>query len=498
MQSYVHLNRNQCLIKFIVMRSPSLIFIVLVFIAFTTSAQVTTIVLQPDSTNGKDAILHGLASLASTNWATEPQFCAAAWTFNGTPGVVRGVVDFDLSMIPAGATLISASLSLYAWDMFNATGFGQHSPLSGSNMCWLERITSPWTETTVTWNNQPTTTQVNRVMLPASTAPTQNYTNINLTTLVNDMLANPATSHGLMLKLDDENYYRRMNFCTSDHPDSTKRPRLEITYLTSVIPDPCPSYSFHTIHICHRDSVYLQGAYRNIEGIYYDTLVNAMSSDSIVVTALYIVQPITTLQNQQICDGDSLNLYGNWEFTTGVYSQSYVSQYGCDSTSHTFLEVVKLDNSVSLAGATLTASEQGASYQWLDCDQGFAPVPGAVSQSFTPAVNGNYAVMITKNGCTVVSPCISVATLAAPGNRDAGSFMLIPNPVTDGQLTLVFNRTMTDVRIIIHTMHGREVFASREKGGEVITLDLQHLTIGMYLITVTSPEGTISQPFVIK
>ncbi len=460
---------------------------------FSLQGQIT-IILQPDSTAGKDATIRdNQAVIPCPNY---PDFIANAWTYSGVPFVQRSLIDFDLSGIPANAIILSAYLSLYGNPQ--SSNAQLHSSLSGSNEAELLRIMTPWNENTVTWSNQPQTDTLNKIILPQSTSQTQNYLNLNVTSHIQSKITTPASHHGFLFKLVTESHYRCMVFASSDHPDSTKRPRLEITYDTLIIPGPCPSYSFHTIHICHRDSVYLQGAYRNIEGIYYDTLVNAMSSDSIVVTALYIVQPITTLQNQQICDGDSLNLYGNWEFTTGVYSQSYVSQYGCDSTSHTFLEVVKLDNSVSLAGATLTASEQGASYQWLDCDQGFAPVPGAVSQSFTPAVNGNYAVMITKNGCTVVSPCISVATLAAPGNRDAGSFMLTPNPVTDGQLTLVFNRTMADVRINIHNMHGREVFASREKGGEVITLDLQHLTSGMYLITVTSPEGTISQPFVIR
>jgi len=478
------------------------VFLIVFFaIAFTIGslAQVNTVILQPGPTQGKDAFLHGLPSLSNTNWSTDPQFCAAAWTFNSAPGVLRAVVDFDLSVIPPGAQLLSAHLSLFAWDMFSGSGFGQHSGLSGSNEAWLERITTPWVDTTVTWNNQPLTTQLNRIAIPASIAPNQDYININVTLLVQDMLSMPAAGHGFMLKLDNENYYRRLNFCSSNHPDSTKRPKLELVY--QICPPnttQCPSYSFHTVHICHRDSVFLQGAYRYSEGTFFDTLVNAQNSDSIVVTSLYIHQPISIMQSQQICDGDSI-LFGNtWQTTSGLYPQNYISQYGCDSTVHTALSVVVVNNSVSFSGGTLTATEAGAIYQWVDCDLGLAPIPGATSQSFTPATSGSYAVMITKAGCSVISPCIMVGNTAVPGSGSKTGFMLLPNPVTQGELTLVFDRHYQNVEIRVQNLQGQEVYRANEKGSVNTTLHLHHLSAGMYQVFVTAGGTTMSQSFVIR
>lgn len=204
----------------------------------------TCFTLQPDPVDGKDAFVHGLPSLSTNNWGSNEQLCAAAWTFNGDPGVVRSLIDFDLPVLPANAVVTSAELSLYSID--NENGFGYHSSLSGPNEAWVERITGPWSESTVNWNTQPVTTATNRISLSTSTSPTQNYLDLNVTQLVKDMYQNPANSYGFMIKLQNESYFRRMNFCSSDHPNASKRPKLKVCYsiLSSIDPAAEASLSF--------------------------------------------------------------------------------------------------------------------------------------------------------------------------------------------------------------------------------------------------------------
>jgi PKD repeat protein len=187
-----------------------------------------TITFQPDGAFGEDALLHGLPSVTDTNFGDNPEFAGNAWTFSGIPGVVRSVIDFDLAIIPDTVTITQAYLSLYAWD--SDMGFGRHSTLSGSNACLLQRVITEWDENTVTWNTQPATTTQNEVILPESTSDTENYLNIDVTTLVKDMKSNPTESFGFMLKLETESYYRLMNFCSSDHTNPALRPKLVVKY----------------------------------------------------------------------------------------------------------------------------------------------------------------------------------------------------------------------------------------------------------------------------
>lgn len=186
----------------------------------------TTITLQPGPTDGKDAQLR--IQYPDTSSGTQPDFKAIIWTCGGMPCGSRGLIEFDLSAIPQDATINNASLSLY----YNPTsGDPGHSTLSGSNACWLRRVTSYWSEDSVTWDTQPSTSQNNQVNLPASTYDTVDYPNINVTQLIQDMLINPDSSFGFMLLLQTESPYRSLIFASSDHLDSNLWPKLEISYL---------------------------------------------------------------------------------------------------------------------------------------------------------------------------------------------------------------------------------------------------------------------------
>ena len=183
------------------------------------------ITLRPSGDEGKDALISSLEK--SKNRGVYPDFVAMSWTVSGDPVDYRSLIEFDLSNIPSGAVINSADLSLYSHD---SPGLGSHSTTSGSNESVLSRITSSWEENSVTWNNQPTTTIENQVFLSESSSSTQDYLNIDVTDLIEDMIADPSNSHGFLLKLLNEQHYRSLVFAASDHSDSGLHPKLEICY----------------------------------------------------------------------------------------------------------------------------------------------------------------------------------------------------------------------------------------------------------------------------
>lgn len=187
----------------------------------------TCYTFQPGPRDGKDAILHGLTSEVDRNYGDNPQVAANAWTYGGVTGTVRNLIEFDLKQIPEKAKVKKATLSLYAWDNDNKE-FGQHSTLSGPNTCFLYRVTSPWLENEVTWNKHPEYTEENQVTIPSSDFPTQNYPDVDVTSLIEDMIAMPRVSFGFLLKLETEEHYRMMNFCSSDHSNPNLRPKLTV------------------------------------------------------------------------------------------------------------------------------------------------------------------------------------------------------------------------------------------------------------------------------
>jgi hypothetical protein len=194
--------------------------------AFTITGQ-TTLTQQPNGIWGKDAFVS--SNVLSTGQGNSHEFDAAAWTIAGLPLTIRGLLDFDLSSLPAGASIQSAQLTLYNNpNAQNGYANGEHVHVSGSNEAVLQRIVSPWTED-VAWSNQPTTTIQNEATLAQDTNANQDYT-VDVTNLLNDIIADPNTSFGFLLKLKTETPYRLLAFASSDHPNADLHPKLEITY----------------------------------------------------------------------------------------------------------------------------------------------------------------------------------------------------------------------------------------------------------------------------
>lgn len=189
----------------------------------------TVVTLQPGAVDGKDSFIYSVSvdDRSNRNYGNHANFSAFSWTWNGSWGVVRSFIEFDLSSIPDDAIIERAELSLYAWD----GSFDHHSTLGGSNEGLIQRVTSAWDEHTLNWFNQPTTTTANQITLPASTSPTQHYPDIDVTALIRDIRDNPSTSFGLMLRMQSESQqYRGLSFCSSDHANPALRPKLVVTF----------------------------------------------------------------------------------------------------------------------------------------------------------------------------------------------------------------------------------------------------------------------------
>ena len=94
----------------------------------------------------------------------------------------------------------------------------------------MQRVTNSWSENSATWITQPTVTTVDEVILPQSISGTQDYTNIDVTNMVRQMINNNNQNYGFSLKLTNENYYARLIFASGDNPDQGKHPLLEVCY----------------------------------------------------------------------------------------------------------------------------------------------------------------------------------------------------------------------------------------------------------------------------
>lgn len=197
--------------------------IILFFILSIGKAQ-NLISIQPNSTNGKDAVVSDLQP--NSNRGSYEDFISIAWTNGGTPVVLRSLIEFDLSSIPNNSIIDSAFLNLYA---LNSPRNGSHSKASGSNESVLQRVTQSWSENSVSWNNQPTVDTSGQIFFKASDSSSQDY-RVNVTGLVDTMYNNQSDNYGFIFKLTNEAHFRSLVFASSDYTNSSLRPKLEVYY----------------------------------------------------------------------------------------------------------------------------------------------------------------------------------------------------------------------------------------------------------------------------
>lgn len=214
------------------LRGLLLLFLTLTAGVLKAQTCLKELVLQPDEITGKDAYV---GDWQPDNPAPENDWLlVSAWTISGAPHKWRTFINFDLSALPAGIQIASATLHLSGVTTSTITNFGNeaHACLTGNNNAIIRRITDPWSETTLTWNTQPNTTNLNENNTPALCMPNQNM-GADVTDLVKDMIAAPASSFGFQIRLATEVHYRNLAFASSNHPDPAKRPRLTIRYVVA-------------------------------------------------------------------------------------------------------------------------------------------------------------------------------------------------------------------------------------------------------------------------
>lgn len=139
----------------------------------------------------------------------------------------------------------------------------------------------------------------------------------------------------------------------------------------------------------------------------------------------------------------------------------------------------------SLSGVNLSATPNGATYQWINCATNAVV---STAQNFTATANGQYAVIATSNGCSDTSACVAVTTV---GLEDAANWVtgLYPNPTT-GLLTIQLDPTATIETMTVTDVTGRLVRVLTPKAEASVTLDMTSEAKGVYFLN-TIVSGSI-------
>ena len=411
-----------------------------------------TIILRPGP-EGKDADINSI--FPDNNYLNSFKFKSMAWTHSGVPGQHRGLIDFDLSFISPESTILEARLSLY-FGTFEI----QYLPHTGQNASYLLKITEPWEEDEVTWNNQPATTMENMVILHHSTYPEQDYPDIDVTELVRMMVSDPDNNHGLMIRLITEQHYRCLLFASGDCDVPEKRPRLEIIYMDCVAPEVDFDYQVDG------QTVSFTGISANGNEWLWD-----------------------------FGDGDTSS-FQNPEHVyehMGTYPVCLRVKNSCDFTLYckdVFLcstppESGFIYTSDSLSVLFQNTSIMATAYYWDFGDGSFSNLSNPMHTYDSP---GYYLVCLeTRNGCGSDTACemLDLSAVYIPENN-AGLFTIYPNPARE--VALITSAFTGQVHISLLDLSGKEVIKQNMDiaADETIKMPLGQIEPGLYIVRISS------------
>ncbi len=219
-----------------------------------------------------------------------------------------------------------------------------------------------------------------------------------------------------------------------------------------------------------------------------DSLSTSTGCDSIVTINLTIYNSTSDTTTVDACGSYTWN--GTTYTSSTVVVDSLISSSGCDSVVVLDLTINTVDTSVTVSNDTiLMANAIGASYQWLDCNQGYAPIPGETSQTFMPTANGEYAVEVTENGCTDTSMCYTIVKVGIEDAPELYEVNIFPNP-SEGLVNIQLGN-MDNVQVRVYTISGQVIYQDYFRRTNLITFQMDQ-TPGVYIVEVIGSSGVVS------
>jgi len=264
------------------------------------------------------------------------------------------------------------------------------------------------------------------------------------------------------------------------------------------------------MYLSHKDMVVLSGVFDSTVDFYIDSL-TANNGD------FYVAGIAPTSASESLITQWLVRSHGNggelWpvlakDFDDNIYlSGTYSDDLGAGAFgNYTFPAIPGNNNNVSNgyqaklsflsrevtdSNGVLSAVQDSAIYQWLDCDNAMQPVAGATSQSFQPPQPGSYAVQVSNSFCSVVSECISTTGISE--SQRLRQTEVYPNPV---QETLHLGHLPLGTQVSVFDVLGRAVYSTIAKNTK-LDISTRLWSPGLYMLRL-SKDGAVHLEKVVK
>ena len=224
-------------------------------------------------------------------------------------------------------------------------------------------------------------------------------------------------------------------------------------------------------------------------GTYSDTIPNMAGCDSIISIDLIVNNSSLDSIVVSAC-GSYTSPSGNSTYTTsGTYLDIMQNVSDCDSIIQISLTIITVDIAVWVSTSTLSSNNSGASYQWIDCNNGNASISGENNQTFNATSSGLYAVIIADSGCIDTSDCYELKLTSVLENANP-AIQIYPNPAADE--IYVTGLENSDHSISIYDAAGKLILKHQlEKKRQI--LNIKSLGPGIYILEIRDSSGLLAR-----
>ncbi len=181
---------------------------------------------------------------------------------------------------------------------------------------------------------------------------------------------------------------------------------------------------------------------------------------------------------------------------TTTVTWTYVDDCGNTSSQTQDVTIESIDVSTYIAndGITIVSSNvaPGVTYQWIDCSAGNTPLVGETNHNYTPTYSSDFAVIITEDGCSDTSACVTVTEVGID-ELNTIEVVLFPNP-TNGVFNIKVDANIAAMEVV--DVLGRNVTVPMSLVDAKV--DATFLAPGKYIIRIlTDNDELLVKEFVV-
>ncbi len=217
----------------------------------------------------------------------------------------------------------------------------------------------------------------------------------------------------------------------------------------------------------------------------------------VTTTNIIVTEPaeVTGSQTFTICAGETITIGTDVYNESGTYYYTLVgaATTGCDSVVTTYLTVNDvIDVSVTTNVNTITATEESATWQWINCD-GNTIIDGETLRNFTATETGDYAVIVTQNNCSDTSDCVNIIVSEIGITNSNDNLVVYPNP-TSSEITI--ETSIEEGSLTLYNSVGQIIWTgiiSKEQKQTIVLSDYEN---GVYFVKIENAEKSFVKAIV--